>query len=312
MGRMCLIFVTMILLSISSAAQNKVGKIIDLKGTARLKHVNGKDETLIEKKNYARDLQPGQKLKVDKNSQMQIVLCDDKKPIILTPSGNWYLVPSTIICSAAADSSIQQVLRRNFTPGGRHRRGEDSFILFPIESEELVDIVRPETVVLRWGSSPPRTVNLSVSVIGVENVTWKMNSVLAEDGSFTDDDLKNFLKSVREKYPDAKLQLKIRTSSNAENTAIFQLLPNDTEEVLRQELENLKEQNELLSHLFRAEIYFRYKLFPEAANEYEEALKLSPESIELLKYTAAIQEQAGNLKRSDELESYIERLKRKE
>lgn len=302
-GRLCLIFLTMILLSVSAPAQNTVGKIIDLKGTARRKHADGKVENLIEKKDFVRDLQPGQKLRVDKNGQMQIALCDGQRPSI--PSDNWYPVPSTIICSTAADSPLKRLLIKVFIVGGR--RGDQGFIFFPIESETLVDIVRPESVILRWSSSPPRTVDLSISVIGVENITWTRNGIVAEDGSFTDDDLKSFLKAVREKYPDARLQLKTRADLKT-NTAIFQLLSKEKEAALQQELANLKEENELLSHLFRAQIYARYMLFPEAANEHEEALKLSPESIELLKDTAAMEEQAGNFKRYNELKTFIKKL----
>lgn len=303
MRRISLIFLTAIFLYITAVAQNNVGKIIDLRGTARLKQVNGKVDTLTEK-NFARNLQPNQKLRLDRSGQIQIILCDGTRPTI--PSDKWYTVPSTVICSPPTDSPIQRVLGKYFNIGARHR-GQDSFILFPIESKEVVDIIRPETAVFRWASSTAK-VNLSVSVIGVENTTWNKNNVSGEDGSFTDDDLKAFLKDVREKYPAAKLQLKIRTTLNTENTATFQLLTKEKEESIQQEIANLKEEKELLSHLFSAEIYLRYNLFIEAANEYEEALKLSPESIELLRDTATTEEQAGNLKRSDELETYIEKL----
>jgi hypothetical protein len=302
MSRVCLIVLTTVVLSINSAAQNTVGKIVYLDGTARLKQVNGKIETLSAR-DFVRNLQPNQKLKLD-NGQMQIVLCDGKKPPI--KSDKWFTIPSHIICSQAANSPIQRALRMHFDVAAR-QRGPDSFILFPIESKEFMDVVRPETALLRWGSSPPLTVDLSINVIGAENVAWQKTGVSTPDGVFTNDELKNFLKAVREKYPEARLQLKIRTTTT-ENTAIFQVLPKEKEEALQREIAGVQEQNKVIAHLVRAEIYFRYKLFNEAATEYEEALKLSPESIELLRDTAGLQEQAGNLNRSNELQTQIERL----
>jgi tetratricopeptide (TPR) repeat protein len=307
MRRTHLIFLTVLFLCVNTAAQNNVGKIIALKGTARLQQSNGKVEILTEK-NFARSLQPNQRLRVDRNGQMKIILCDGTTPFVT--GKKWYPVPATVICSPSADSMKQGVIRKLFGIGARHRNG-DGFILFPIESKEIIDTIRPETAVFRWGPTTTAKVNLSVSVTGVENKLWEKNNVSGEDGSFTDDDLKRFFKDVREKHPDARFQLKIQTTSNTTNTARFQLLPKEKDKALQQEIGNLKEENELLLHLFRAEIYLQYNLFIEAADEYEEALKLSPESIELLKATAAIEEYAGNLKRSDELENYIEELSKR-
>lgn len=312
MGRIYLIFLTIIFLCANAAAQNNVGNIIYLRGTARLKPVKGRD-VILHEKSYARSLQPNQKLKVDKNGKMQIWLCNNKKFFI--PTGEWYTVPANIICLPSPNSRDQQALEESFSIGARHpidrHRGENSFILFPIESKEIMDIIRPETAMFRWSPSTTAKLNLSVSVIGAEDEHWEKNDVSGEEGSFTSDDLKKFLKDVREKHPDARLQLKIKTSLNTENTAIFQLLSEEKDKALQQELASLKEENGLLLHLFRAGIYYQYKLFIESAGEYEEALKLSPESIGLLNDTAVLEELAGNLARSEELQNHIDKLSKK-
>jgi hypothetical protein len=311
MPRICLILLTIVLLRVSAPAQNTVGQIIYLKGTARLRHVDGKTETLTER-NYARDLQPKQRLRPDGNGQVQIILCDEPRPVPI-PAGKWYTVPDTIICSAPADSPIQRLIADHFGVGSRHR-GEDSFILFPIESNELVDVVRPETATFRWAPLTDARVNLSVGVIGVEHVTWNRDGIPGADGSFADNGLRGFLGGVREKYPGAKLQLKIQTVLSAETTeniATFRLLPEEKEKALRLELANSQQESELLSHLIRTDIYLRYGLYIEAADAHEEALKLSPESPDLLKVAATLEEQAGNLKRSRELEDYLEELGRR-
>lgn len=307
MLRICLACLTITVLGVSTAAQNNVGRIIDLGGTALLRQEDGRVETLTEK-DYVRDLQPKQRLKLDRGGRIQIILCDGTRPSL--PAGKWYSVPANIICSAPKESPVQRVIASRFRAFIRHRT-DDVFILFPLEAEELVDKVRPATAEFRWASSTTANLNLSVGVVGVEHARWERANVSGADGSFSDAGLKEFLRGVREKHPGATLRLTIRSAFNTENTATFQLIPEETERAIQQELAALKEENKLLSHLFRADIYLRHGLYAEAADAYEEALKLSPQSIELLRDTAALQERAGNLKRSRELEDFIEALSKK-
>ncbi len=309
MPRICLVCLAITVLFVSAAAQNNVGRIIDLKGgTALLRQEDGRVETLTEK-NYVRDLQPKQRLKLGSGGQMQIILCDGTRPAL--PAGKWYLVPANIICSTPKESPVQRVIASRFRAFIRHRT-DDAFILFPLESKEVVDTVRPETAQFRWASSTTATLNLSVSVVGVEPAMWQKADISGVDGSFSDGGLEEFLRGVRKKHPGATLRLTIRSAFNTENVATFQLMPEEKEQALQQELAAMKEENKLLSHLFRADIYLRYGLYIEGADAYEEALKLSPESVELLRDTAVLQERAGNLKRSRELENFIEVLSKKQ
>ena len=80
---------------------------------------------------------------------------------------------------------------------------------------------------------------------------------------------------------------------------------------MQKELAQTNDEQEVFRHIARAEIYSRYKLYLEAANEYEEALKLSPESIDLLNATASAQDRAGNFKRRDEIDEQLKAKKDK-
>lgn len=304
MRKMNWIFLTLLFCG-NAVAQNSVGIIVELKGTARLKQTDGK-ELRLDEKNFVRKLQSGQKLKAVGKGQIKIKLCNNTTATVY--SDKWYTVPK-VICSTSANAEKLDVIKKTFIIAARHR-GDGDFILFPTESKELVDIVRPETVVFRWASSTTAKVNLSLSIMGEEKAVWEQNNVAGEDGFFTSDNLKKILNDVREKQPDAKLQLKVRTTlgTGTENSAVFRLFAKAEEKTLQQELADLKEENKLLLHLSRAEIYLRHDLFIEAANECEEVLKLSPESIELLMVTAAAQDRAGNVKRKVELEKHIEEL----
>lgn len=294
---------------VSHAAQNSVGMITDLDGTGRLRQPDGKEIKLNER-NYGMNLYAGQRLRADGNGRIEIRLCNDSKPQYVR--SKWYQVRDTI-CPAPIDSAKEAALEERFIVGGRYRRrGGDGFILFPIEAKNEIDIVRPETVVFRWEPVSTKVkVNLSVSVVGAENKTWTQNDVPGEDGFFTDDNLRKFLEDVREHYPQSKLQLTIRTSSPSKNSAIFRLFTQAEEKALQQKIAVLKEDNEMLLHIGRAAIYLQTNLFIEAANEYEEALKLAPDSLDLLNATAAMQDNAGVVKRSEELESYLEEVRAK-
>jgi tetratricopeptide (TPR) repeat protein len=309
MRRTCLIFLTILYLCSNAAGQSDVGWIINLKGTAQLKKVNGKKIKILTEKNFARPLQPNQELKVDKGGQMQIKLCNKATPFSISHT-KWYKVPTAINCPSSADLTRYLIMEKHFGFGPESRTG-DGFILFPIESENIIDTIRPETVVLRWVPTEKEKLDLSIRVMGIEDKVWEKHDVSGKEGSFTNDELKSFLKDIREKHPNARLQLKIQTMSNkgpATNTSTFQLFSTEKDRALQQELVNLKEENKLLFHLFRARIYYSYNLFIEAAAEYEEALNLSPESLDLLKDMANIEERAGNVKRSAELKNYIEIL----
>lgn len=303
MGKMILIFLMIVFLFGNAAAQDNVGIIVELKGTARLKQTDGK-ELRLNGKNFARRLQAGQRLKSYGKGQIQIGLCNNTSASI--SSNKWYTVPQ-VICSSQVDSAKRDIILKTFVIAARHR-GDGDFILFPTESREIMDMVRPETVMFRWASSTTARVNLSLSMIGEEKTIWEQNDVAGENGQFVSDDLRKILSDVREKVPSAKLQLKIRTTLGTENSAVFQVLPKADEKSLQQEIADLEEGNRLLLCLSRAGIYHYHNLFIEAANEYEEVLKLSPESIDLLRVTSSAQDLAGNLKRKEELDHLIERL----
>ncbi|HEV7643518.1 MAG TPA: hypothetical protein VGO50_06180 [Pyrinomonadaceae bacterium] len=291
-------------LFLQTEAQTKVGFIMSLKNaTATLKHRDGKTENLTEKDFY-RVLTIDHKLKVGKNGQMQIWLCDNSRPLV--PPGKWFSVPSNIICSKRSGPSKRELLENVFSIGARHmtpQRGDNDFILFPTESMELTDTLRPKTAILRWAAFNGK-LRLKITVIGDDTLHWEQDDVPGAENFYTSDSLRLFLEKVRERNQDAKLKLTINAvfdNQQAENNAIFTIFPKNRETSLQEELAGVKEDNSLLLHLFRADIFASYGLRIETADEFEEALKLAPESVELLNATATAEEQAGNLTRSREL-----------
>lgn len=285
--------------SINAEAQDKVGMVVGITGTARLRNADKTEQKLTER-NFAVSLRVGQSLKAESKGKVQIKLCNGKTETIRS---KWYRI-SQVICSNT-NSEKRKVLESVFDFGGRYKpnRGNDEFILFPLEKE--ITVVRPETAVFRWKTTSEKRLWLSVSIVGQDKPIWKQE-VDGEPRSFTSDELQKVLADIRQKQPNAKLQLKLNiTFLSTENSADFQIFSLEDERKLQTEIAATDTEQGIFRHLARAEIYSRYKLYNEVANEYEEALKLSPESVELLIATATAQDRAGNFKRRDEIDEQV-------
>jgi len=305
MRRIKFILLLLLAFCIDSEAQNKVGMVVGITGTARLRNADRTEQKLTAR-NFAVSLIVGQSLKADGQSKVQIKLCNGKTE---TVGSKGYRV-SQVICSGSENSEKRQILKSIFDFGARYKtnRGNDEFILFPLEKE--ITIIRPETVVFRWKSTSEKKLSLSVNLIGEDKPIWKQE-VAGEQRGFTSVELKKLLEDLRQKQPDAKFQLKLSIASlGTENSADFQLFSLQDEKTLQKELAQNNNEQGVFRHIVRAEIYSRYKLYLEAANEYEEALKLSPESIDLLNATASAQDRAGNFKRRDEIDEQLKAKKR--
>lgn len=290
---------------INTEAQNNVAVVIEVKGTARLREINGK-ETKLTEKNYVASLTVGQSLKADRRGQVRIKLCNGRTEIV---GNKWYSIRQ-IICAVPKATSKRRAFEIIFTLGARVRikRGGDEFILFPIESPEIPNIIRPETVVLRWIATKEE-LTLSINVAGKDEPFWSQ-AVPGAPRLFNSNELRSALEEIRKKHPDKTFQLKIKIPSlKTENSADFQILSLNDEKELREELAAVdKEEQGVFRYLARAEIYSRYKLYIEEASEYEKALALSPESIDLLNTAAWAQDRVGNFAKRDAIDSKIKAL----
>ncbi|MEO6391902.1 MAG: hypothetical protein ABIP75_08635 [Pyrinomonadaceae bacterium] len=285
-----------------AAAQSKVGLVVSINGTARLRDGSGSDRRL-DSRNYAVSLSAGNSLKADGSGEVQIKLCNGHTEKV---RNRWFQI-TKVVCSIPADPAKQAVLQEVFNFGGRYRanRGDDDFILFPIETGGSV--IRPETVAFRWMPVNGK-LNLSVAMVGDEHPMWS-HEVDGAAGGFTSDELRAALAAATSR-PGSKFQLKMTVASlGTENTADFQLLPAGQEALLKKELDETGGDSTVYEHLARAQVYGWHELFLEVATELEEALKLSPDSRDLLNAAATAQANAGNFPRRDELQARVKALK---
>lgn len=282
-------------LHLAAAGQAGVGIVISISGTARLRDASGGEQRLSSQ-NYAVSLQAGESIKADGNGRLQIRLCNGRTE---TVRNRWYRVAQTV-CIRNADAAKNSIFQTTFNFGGRYKpnRGGGEFILFPIEREMAV--IRPLTAIFRWMPVKGK-VTLSISEAGSEKSLWS-KEVDGGTGSFTSTELRNTLKDLREKRPEATFDLKASVQSlSTENTASFRIFSAKDEHDLLEYLAGYAKDPTVYGQLARASIYDYYELYPEVANEYELALKMSPESIELLNAAASAEDRAGNLRRRDEI-----------
>src|SRR5215467_12005296 len=126
-----------------SAQSNCPGKVVGITGQGTATE-NGR-EIRISSQNYTRiKLYSGLIVNaIGKGSELKLELDCVNGQVIVSPSRP-YKIPGTPK-AASGTKPGSKIWKR----GGGYRAGS-SIILFPIESSEIVDVLRPETVVLRW------------------------------------------------------------------------------------------------------------------------------------------------------------------
>ena len=96
------------------------------------------------------------------------------------------------------------------------------------------------------------------------------------------------------------------TPEKNEVRVYFYLLSAPNEQALHRDLEMWNHHgNGLMRYVGRAYSFSRYKLYSEAAAEYEAALLLAPESQDLLEATINVYRSTGNLRRIHELQRLL-------
>jgi hypothetical protein len=181
-------------------------------------------------------------------------------------------------------------------------RGNQSKILSPSENSMAV----PVQFSLRWvPSAAGCTLSLTIRDIGGK-LLWRREDVDGASGSLTDDGAGRVLVRYRAESGRGPLTLQVDDSCGGENRVSFLLLSVKSEMSLERDLSSWgKEAGTLLHHLGRASVYSRYGVFPQAADEYESALRAVPDSRHLLVRTIKAHRQTGNFLRARELEKRL-------
>ncbi len=278
----------------STPAQPCTGSFDSVKGSGWL--TGGGATRQVTERNYKKFALASDQIVRAENASEIILTLSCVKGKVTVRSGKPFLIPTSP--NTPSGGALDSTKLKN----GGGNRGEGDFILFPLQinKENIKSVIRPETAIFRWSKPIEKKQTLSLTIVGEEKPFW-IQEVDSEPRTFTSDEIRNKLTEIREKRPNAEIQLQISDSASNPDKSVFLLFSSAAEAKLQEELVEFKEEPGADGCISRAEIYFRYELYNEAAEEYEKALKLVPASAVLRQITAFAQDRAGNFRRRDEI-----------
>ena len=182
-------------------------------------------------------------------------------------------------------------------------RGMSGRILFPTADS----VVWPQDFVIYWRPLREGNVTFSLHAPNSNQPLWQSGEINGNTGSLDSPELKQKVASYRDSSPQSsKLVLEGQTPSGG-FTIPFSLLSRDDEKKLADELQVWSQtNNELLQAVGRAYSFASRNLFREAAQQYAQALKIAPGSCDLLRESEAVEEEANNWPRAEQLEGDLE------
>jgi hypothetical protein len=169
-------------------------------------------------------------------------------------------------------------------------RASNKRVIYPVDDM----VVWIESFVIRWKQEPaPGRISLSIWGLGAATPLWKDDDVDGTTGLLDSPAAREALASSQSK-PDGQQFFILQLDGPTGRTTVpFSVLPLDNTTALKEELKLWdQEKNDLLRFIGRAYSFDQRNLYWEAAREYEEALKLAPNSCDLLNEALAANERA--------------------
>jgi hypothetical protein len=282
--------------------QRPVGAVVQhFSGSVILKE-KGKHVRLKEKVDDARRLYIGDSVYCEKGAKLTLWV-GSKPPmeLELDEYSGWYVI------RRSGSPEVQKALNAYGSIGGRDRAGFAIPILYSPANESSVV---PGRFVLRWAQLAQSCVVSFVIQESGGRELWRQEGIDGASGLLTPDTARQALAGYREKKPSAVLQLKLTDTCGDEDQVTFTLVSAASEKSLDAELMAWAgSTDDLITHLSRASVFVDYEMFPEAADEYEAALRLAPDSHDLLKRTIDAERRIGNRARAKALEAHLSRNK---
>jgi hypothetical protein len=280
-----------------------VGSIIEVKGRAYLKEKGQKQKELT-----ARDkdtlLYAGQELGCIKDCQVKFRIGRTEKAL----SKGRYIIPNLLKPKTRSDDD-------SIAAGSKTRTGS-GILLSPLDSER--GLARPESFKFSW-----RLLKINNKLINVLPLTlllkdcksynqiWLGEEIEYPLGIYTSDEIRNLLKKRQRQDSAVSLEVFLTSPSLQDEHYCFNLISANEEKNLQAELYEWNNYAELIQHVERAYIFYRYKLYAEAADEYDMALNLSSTTDYLIADAIKTHYLVGNLERVKELLNQLKKLSSK-
>lgn len=283
-----------VLILISSGqvfSQGRVAGIVqEIRGIAYWKKDSkAKEIRLDPRHDQARILNVGEQVRSHSDGYLRLLLCDGEK----TLRGRTAWFPISVTQECPNRKAFDEYGRL----GGRHR-GQPMQVFSPANHSATT----PGQFVIRWVPSKAKcTVQLAIKDAEGKPL-WEEDDIDGNLGIWYSGKARQDLTRYRANGEEAPLLLRL-TDSCANRTEItFSLLSVKGEAALQAQLDQWdKNPLTLMVHLGRASAFESARMFSDAAEEYEAALKLAPESRHLLLRTIMAHRITRNLDREEQL-----------
>lgn len=250
-------------------ARKPVGEIVKVTGKAYLRE-EGKKEITLTSRDEKASLFAEQVLVC--GPQCQITFTIGLVPVTLTRGT--YLIPNR----------VRSPIPLSGIKAAGARRSEGVILLSPVERE--IGLVRPESFEFRWrkpkiNGEPIKVAPLRISINDCRTDThiWSRENIAYGPGSYMEDEVRESLK--KRQQPDSRVSAEVVVASasfNEKQRFCFDIISASEEAQLRNELVKFKSHPELARHAAQAYIFYQYKLYREAVDEFDSALQLSPDT----------------------------------
>jgi hypothetical protein len=275
--------------AVEALGQASNGLVEKLSGTVFLRHdANAKEARLDSRWDTARRLYAGEQVRCEPGGFLRLRVGGRLKEIY-GPSG-WFTIPRPT--SGQADP-LQRALDEYGRRGGRDRGGEAPAIV--VFSPSKGSAVSPGKFVISWKSLKAQCHASFTISDEAGDLVWKQDDVPGKAGVLNSAAVRRALRNYRSKLGEGPLNLTVNSSCGDETQSRFTLLKVADEQSLARELAHWnKDPGNLTRHVGRAAVFTQYKMFSQAAAEYEAALARAPQSSELLMRTIVAQRKVGN------------------
>lgn len=279
------------------------GRIVSVQCAARLQKNGTQGEVqLSSPRDIALGLSAGDRVQCSGDGYLEVLVSSGTKKI--TASDNWFTIPPLPADPAfpKADAVIAQSLANYGRSGATRGNAPDSRILWPSSNAAVL----PDRFVIRWAPVPQKIV-LAVMSESKDVTIWGPTEADGRAGSLKSGALSSALAAYKAKAGGTAMILTLTPAKSSDWEEVhFSLLNARQEQELNAQLDYWGKNTEGLALLIgRGYSYSRFKLFADAADEYDSALSSAPESRYLLEDAIQANRLAGRPSRVKELQTRL-------
>jgi hypothetical protein len=283
-----------------AAAQGGSAGIIEkINGTAYLRQTPvAAPEKLDPRSDAARRLYPGEQVRCARRSCLTLLLGRRR---LVVRGADWFTIPP----APSSRSDLYNRMLHEYGRVGGIERGDSSQVFAPSDHS----VVTPGRFIIRWAPSPSGCVlSLTIRDVGA-GVVWREENVRGALGSLESASARRRLTTYRDLARQGTLIFTLNDTCGGAHQVTFTLLSAEKERLLEQDIALWdKEDGALARRLGRAAVFSQYRLYPQAADEYEAALMTEPHSRDLLTRTILAHRRTGNLTRAEDLERRLPKV----